>query len=207
MRIKRVLIFIIVLCGFSAQAQNSALLQSFTQELQSKSTQVSTIKCSFTQVRSVSVLATDVVKRGKFFFAKPNNILLLFDDGDHIKMTAEWFEMKMGGNVSRMKIAANPMLKNLGSLLSACMVGDFEQMARGFEIGIEQGAKEWVVAMTPMRGKAAARVSQIELRFDRGDMSLNSLKMEERSGDYTLYTFSNKTFNKVVESEIFNIAQ
>lgn len=198
---------IALLCGFSVQAQESALLQTFTQELQLKNTKVSTIQCDFTQTRSASVLANDVVKRGRFYFVKPGNTLLAFNGGDYIKITEEWFEMKTGGNVSKMKVAMNPMLKNLNSLLSACMVGDFEQMSRGFEIRLESSTKEWVVVMVPIRGKSVSKVSQIELRFDRSNMSLNSLKMEEKTGDYTLYVFSNKSFNKEIDSKMFNIVQ
>lgn len=207
MRIKLLLIMIALLCGFATEAQESALLQTFTQELHSKNSQVATIQCDFTQTRSVAVLANDVVKRGRFYFVKPGNTLLAFSDGDHIKMTAEWFEMKTGGNISKMKVATNPMLKNLNTLLSACMVGDVGQMTQGFETRVECSAKEWVVVMVPVRGKAVSKVSQIELRFDRSNMSLNSLKMEEKSGDYTRYVFSNKSFNKVIDSKIFNIAQ
>lgn len=207
MRIKSLLIMIALLCGFSVQAQESALLQTFTQELHLKSTKVSTIQCDFTQTRSASVLANDVVKRGRFYFVKPGNTLLAFNGGDYIKITEEWFEMKTGGNISKMKVAMNPMLKNLNSLLSACMVGDFEQMSRGFEIRLESSTKEWVVVMVPIRGKSVSKVSQIELRFDRSNMSLNSLKMEEKTGDYTLYVFSNKSFNKEIDSKMFNIVQ
>ena len=134
MKIKSLLTIIATfICCFAVQAQESALLQSFTQNLKANSDLISTIQCSFTQTRSVAVLAKDVIKSGKFYFAKPNNMLLAFNDGDHIKMTEEWFEMKTKGNTNAMKVSANPMLKNLNSILSACMIGDIVQMMRGFD--------------------------------------------------------------------------
>lgn len=208
MKVRSLLTIIsVVICSVAVQAQESALLQSFTQELKANSDRISTIRCTFTQTRSVAVLAKDVVKAGDFYFAKPNRMLLAFNDGDHIKMTEEWFEMKSKGSVNAMKVSANPMLKNLNAILSACMIGDIEQMLRGFDASVESSAKEWLVRMTPMRGKASSKVSQIELRFNKGDMSLNSMKMIEKTGDYTLYRFSNKSFNKAVDAELFNIVQ
>lgn len=207
MRIKSLLTIIVaIFCGIAAQAQESAL-QDFTQKLKENSDKISTIQCSFTQTRAVAVLAKDVVKSGKFYFAKPNKMLLAFNDGDHIKMTEDWFEMKTKGNVSAMKVSANPMLKNLNAILSACMVGNIEQMMRGFDARVDSNAKEWLVVMTPMRGKASSKVSQIELRFDKGDMSLNTMKMAEKTGDYTLYRFSNKSYNKAIDAKLFNIVQ
>ena len=208
MKIKSILTIIIsIVCCFAARAQEGSLLQDFTQALKANSELVSTIQCSFTQTRSMAVLANDVTKSGRFYFAKPSRILLQFNDGDHIKMTEEWFEMKSKGSVNTIKVTANPMLKGLNTILSACMIGDIEQMMRGFEAKVESGAKEWLVVMTPMRGKANSKISQIELRFDKGDMSLNSMKMAEKSGDYTLYRFSKKSFNKALDAKLFNVGE
>ena len=62
-------------------------------------------------------------------------------------------------------------------------------------ITITKGDKEWRVVLKPERGKGAAKIAEVELIFNRKDMSLDSLKMVEKSGDYTMYTFRNKQFN------------
>jgi outer membrane lipoprotein-sorting protein len=134
-------------------------------------------------------------------------MLLSFNDGDYIKMTEEWFEMKTGENTTTTKISSNPMLRNLSTILSACVVGDFAQMIRGFSIQVQSQAKQWVVIMTPQRGKAASKISQIVLHFDRETMSLNTLKMVEKSGDYTMYGFSNKQFNVAIDGKLFKIEE
>jgi len=41
------------------------------------------------------------------------------------------------------------------------------------------------------------------VHFDKKDMSLNLLRMEEESGDYTEYKFYNKQFNTEIESTLF----
>ncbi len=99
------------------------------------------------------------------------------------------------------------MLRNLSTILSACVVGDFAQMIRGFSIQVQSQAKQWVVIMTPQRGKAASKISQIVLHFDRETMSLNTLKMVEKSGDYTMYGFSNKQFNVAIDGKLFKIEE
>ena len=97
------------------------------------------------------------------------------------------------------------MLKKLSSILSACVVGDFEKMIRGFNIDVEQSQREWIVTMTPQRGKAVSKISRIVLNFDKENMTLNILKMEEKSGGYTLYKFFDKIFNGTVGDNLFNI--
>jgi outer membrane lipoprotein-sorting protein len=183
-------------------AQESALEQ-FEQELKKENTELSTIKCLFTQSRMVSVLADEVNKKGQFYFQIPGNMLLSFDDGDYIKMTPSRFEIKNAGKVNTTKVDSNPMLRNLSSILSACVVGDFSQISKGFTVKAESISGEWVVEMIPRRGKSASKVSKILVHFDKKDMSLNLLRMEEESGDYTEYKFYNKQFNTEIESTLF----
>ena len=205
--IRYILITIALMIGFTASAQNGSTQEQFERELKLKNESVSSIKCHFIQTRDMSVLQNVVRKEGTFYFQRPGNMLLSFNDGDYIKMTEEWFEMKTGENTTTTKISSNPMLRNLSTILSACVVGDFAQMIRGFSIQVQSQAKQWVVIMTPQRGKAASRISQIVLHFDRETMSLNTLKMVEKSGDYTMYGFSNKQFNVAIDSKLFKIEE
>lgn len=193
--------------GFTASAQNGSTEEQFERELKLKNESVTSIKCHFLQTREMSVLQNVVRKEGTFYFQRPGNMLLSFNDGDYIKMTEEWFEMKTGENTTTTKISSNPMLRNLSTILSACVVGDFAQMIRGFSIQVQSQAKQWVVIMTPQRGKAASKISQIVLHFDRETMSLNTLKMVEKSGDYTMYGFSNKQFNVAIDGKLFKIEE
>lgn len=195
MRMKIKYLLILVCLTISSNAQDIEMKKVFEQELKAKNEHVTSIKCLFTQTRGLSVLSNTVDKTGDFYFKRPSDMELLFHDGDYIKMDDSQFEMKVAENVTATKISSNPMLKNLSSILSACVIGDFDQMTKGFVAELEYTSTEWVVTMAPQRGKAASKISQIIIRFDRNDMSLNVLNLVEKSGDYTMYAFSNKQFN------------
>ena len=192
MKIKLIIISLMFILGISTYAQQTSVQQLFQTQLQEKNADIISINCRFKQTRQVSYLANPAVKEGDFSFTKPNDILLAFDDGDYIKMTSEYFEMKTAGNVAKTKVNANPMLKNLSSILSTCVLGNFENMSAGFDVDIKQSETEWVATLTPKQSKVAAKISSIIISFDKSDMSLNLLKMVEKSGDYTAYTFTNK---------------
>ena len=193
MRVKVLFTLLALFVGLSASAQS--LSEEFARELKAKSAGITSIDAEMTQTREVAVLADVVKKEGDFHFQAPNNILLSFDDGDYIKLSAEWFEMKSGANVTRRSASSNPMFKQLSAMLTACMSGDVESIAKGFTPTITKSDKEWRVVLKPERGKGAAKIAEVELIFNRKDMSLDSLKMVEKSGDYTMYTFRNKQFN------------
>lgn len=207
MKIKLILICLFISLSSGVYCQELNIEQHFQNELHSKNKKVTSIECRFIQTRKLSMLTNNVSKEGSFYFIKPSNMLLSFDDGDFIKMTNEWFEMKTSDNITTTKITSNPMLKNLSSILSACVVGDFNKMSKGFSISYDQNLTEWIITLIPQRGKAASRISRIIINFDKSNMSLNLLKMEEKSGDYTSYCFSNKLFNVSIDTKIFNVSK
>ena len=192
MKIKQIILSLMFVLSLACYAQNTDVEKLFQTELQEKNEDVIAIKCRFKQIRQVSYLAEPAVKEGDFAFTKPNDILLAFDDGDYIKMTSEYFEMKTAGKVAKTKVSSNPMLKNLSSILSTCVLGEFDKMSAGFNVEIEQQAKEWIVNLTPKQSKMAAKISNIIIAFNKADMSLNLLKLVEKSGDYTAYNFTDK---------------
>ena len=117
MTIRYILLTIALLLGCTVSAQNISTQEN---ELKLKNESVSTIKCHFIQTKEMSVLQNVVQKDGTFYFQRPGNMLLSFDDGDYIKMTEEWFEMKTGESTTTTKVSSNPMLRNLSTILSAC---------------------------------------------------------------------------------------
>ncbi len=196
----------IMLAGLHSLSAQS-LNQAFANELQQKGKGTTTIECLFSQTRHASFLQEDVRKEGVFYLKKPDNILLSYKDGEHIIMTAEWFEMAVAGRVTKTKVSGNPMLRSLRSILSACMLGDMSILDKKFEMTVGQVPGGWEVTMRPRRGRAVSKVSRILLRFDSKDMSLSLLKMEEKSGDYTLYEFYDKKINVVVADDLFRISR
>ena len=201
MKVKILLAMLALAMGFSASAQS--LNAEFERELKAKNSGITSIHAEMTQTREVAVLADVVTKEGDFYYLEPNNILLSFNDGDYIKLTAEWFEMKSGANVTKRNANSNPMLKQLSTMLGACMKGDMTNIAKGFTPTITKSDKEWSVVLKPERGKGTVKIAEVELIFDRKDMSINRLKMVEKSGDYTMYTFKNKQFNVTINGQIF----
>lgn len=189
--------------AFTASAQS--IESEFTRELKTKNSGITSIHAEMTQIREVAVLADAVTKEGEFYYLEPANLLLAFEDGDYIKLTAEWFEMRSGSSVTRRSTSANPMLKQLSAILSACMSGNLEGIAKGLTPTITKSDKQWRVVLQPERNKGGAKIAQIELLFNRTDMSLDSLKMVEKSGDCTIYTFRNKQFNVVINDQLFTI--
>ncbi len=173
--------------------------KEFINELESKTSKIQTITCKFTQTQSLSVLSNKVSKKGVFYYQRPEQILLLFNDGDYIKMTSEDFQMKNGDKINEMKVESNPMLRELKNILSACMTGEVMNSTKDFNHELKKEELKYTIIMTPKKKRVASKIKEIMLEFDRRNMCLNKMKMTQPNGDYTLYEFLDKEFNKQIK--------
>lgn len=188
----------------AAVAQNADLEMQFAQELKEKCRGIKSIGCRFVQTRSAPVLARSVDKAGTYYFLEPYNVLLAFDDGDYIKITSTVFEIRQNGRVNATRAGANPMLKSLNRMLSACISGDASQIASGFKTEIAADEKEYTLRLRPLRGRASGKSPVTVLVFNRKDMSLKRMKMESAPDDFLQYEFHDVKYNIDIEPSIFD---
>lgn len=186
-----ILLFVMSICY--ANAQNNA--EKLSQEMSEKCKNIKTINCKFTQERYTSILTEKNIKKGVFEYEKTDNLKLTFENGDYIRIDKDSFEIKSEESTTKTKVASNPMLKNLSSILTACMIGDLSRINKDFIIKEQEEEKQWRIILQPKRGKAVSRIKEIILDFDRKDMTLSKMRMQEKKGDYTEYIFIDKIIN------------
>lgn len=205
MRIRRIwLAFVAVMMATLCYAQDSKMT-IFEQELKQKNHAVQSVSSGFVQTTELSMLGDKVEKSGSFYYHIPSKLLLQFEDGDYIKMNDLAYEMRSAGSVNSMKASANPMFKSLNTILSACVAGDLSTLLRSFTLELKDADQEWVLTLRPRQARMASYIAQIVISFDRSDMSLNELRMEQAGGDYTSYRFYNKEFNVELAEGLFDI--
>ena len=107
--------------------------------------------------------------------------------------------MKNGNKVNEMKVDSNPMLRELKKILSACMTGDVINTAKDFQHELKQGEANYTVVLNPKKKRAASKIKEIMLVFDKKDMYLSKMKMTQPNGDYTLYEFFEKKLNSQIK--------
>lgn len=208
MRLKNIFLAVAGVAATLFPLHAQTIDEKFAAELKAKSADVRSIRCEFTQERSISVLNDKVCKDGDFYFRNTGDMLLAFDDGDHIVMADGWFEVRTSGRVTATSIKSNPMLGNLSAILGACISGDMESLSEEFALEIsDASASEWEVVMQPKKKRVSSKLQRIVLRFDKSTMSLNKLVFMERGEDYTEYRFSGKRFNVDIDDKLFTISK
>ncbi len=179
----------------------------FAERLKSTSAATRSIECDFTLTRTMSIMASDVVSEGRFYYLRDAGISLDFTRpaGDRITMGRERFLITTAGRTTVVKVDSNPMLRQLQRMLTACMTGDVELLRAGAQLTFTDQGTTFLVTITPTDRRARGMVRLITLTFDKQNMSLTTLTMEETTGDVSQYSFFNKRFNGEIDPSRFEV--
>ena len=202
---KLFILFLFINLSLTLKAQVCTSVENqFATELKQKSSEVHDIRCAFIQTQSLSILNNRVVKKGNFYYKRPERILLAFDQGDFIFMSSDMFSMRNSGKNTAIKVDKNPMLRELKKILSACMTGNVLNVAEEFNKEISAEQNGYVLKMLPKKKRTAAKVKNIILTFNKKNMCLDQMVMNLPNGDFTQYEFLTKDINTNFDDDIFN---
>lgn len=170
--------------------------ERFAADLAAGSREVERIACDFTETRHMQVLTDDIVREGRFDYRRLAHMVLDFASGDRIMMDGERFVMRTQGVETVARMNSNPMLRQLQTILDACLTGNLDRLRASGRMEIELTDRGYRLKLVPLARAAQRYVSRIVLLFDRSDMTLDELRLEQPSGDFTHYRFRNKRLNE-----------
>ena len=208
---KKMFFAFMLLCTTAAFAQNYGNKidpsRGFSERLKSASDRTQTIICDFEQVKYMSVLANTNKSKGRFFYKKAQKICLEYTNpqGNLIVMNGVKFKIQTNGKATVVKMNSNPMMRQMGNMLTACMTGNLDLFGNQSVSEYYENQSYYTVVISPTNRRVKSYLKQIVLRFDKDDMTLSSMKMNENDTDYTLYEFSGKRLNGNVDDDKFNI--
>ena len=194
------------LTGFSEQS-NSKLQSEFESRFEEYSKLIKTIKCDFTQEKTMSVLENTVSMKGHFYYDSKGDICLdyLNPTGNKIIFSSDKFMMLNSGEKTVANLSSNPMLRQLSEMLTACMTGDVSKFRVGWEIEYAQNNEEYILRLIPTNRRVSKMINSIVLHFIKTDMSLAQMKMNENGGDVSVYKFFNKIMNGELDPRVFDL--
>ncbi|MCL1821307.1 MAG: outer membrane lipoprotein carrier protein LolA [Prolixibacteraceae bacterium] len=209
---KILLIFATLIFPFALQAQELKPVEveserDFLQKLAANNAKTETIVCNFEQEKHVSMLAKPVEMNGTFFYKRGNRIFMHYDNpkNDKLILNEESFFIVANGNITRTDAKSNPGMKMLKEMLTACMTGDLEQFsgASRSKLSLFESAKNYVAVVEIEDKRIKKYLEKMTLTFEKSDLSLFELKIDEAHGNFTKYKFSNKKFNQPIDDIIF----
>ena len=181
-------------------------------ELQQRLSGVKTVQAEFVQSKHLRMFANEMrltgslgldAASGKLVWRvqKPVRYCVLFSG----PVMSQWDEST--DKITTFDTSSNPALKALLEQMRAWFTGDLAAMEKDYTLAVqpEDPAQPGVttLACTP-RGQMASLIQKIHIRLDKDARYIQSVRLDEVSGDWTEITFEKTRINAPVAQKIFS---
>ena len=162
------------------------------------------IKADYTQSKHSDYFAKPLVSKGVFLFDHSGKMRWeqSVPDSYIILISGDQLSIKKNGKIEKHALSTNNYYSYLQLLMMGTTNGKLLN-SRDFTYQYFSGNSGYLVKLLPKNKKLSSFFSYINLEIDT-KYRLKSMKMVEKSGDYTLIEFSNAVFNIAIDPKKFS---
>jgi outer membrane lipoprotein-sorting protein len=181
-------------------------VSGFRQKLTTVTAGIKTIESDFTQEKKLSILSNTLVSKGNFCFRRENNIRweYLQPYKYMIIISQDKIYIKEEKDQKQYDIQSNKMFREMNKFISGCIQGDILENEKDYKIGYFEDSHNFFVTLVPVAEKMRQMLNEIQIWFDRTDLTVARIRMMEPGGDYTKIDFVNKKLNTDIPVEKFS---
>jgi len=189
-----------------AQLKPMSDIAGFKSKLEEMSKSTESIASDFVQEKNLVVLSEKIISKGVFFFRKENNIrweytqpyryLIIISNGQLFTRDDR--------NQKLYEIESNRMFGEMNRFISGCIQGDILRNDKDYSIEYFENSNQYFVKLIPRAEKMKEMLNEVQIWFDRKDLTVSGLKMVESGQDYTKIDFINKKLNTDIPLEKFS---
>lgn len=200
--------FCVICMNSGAQIPQAPMkdIDEFRQRLVMMSEKVNTIESDFVQEKNLSILSSKVISKGHFCYKKDNNIrweyhhpykyLIIISKGKIF--------IKEEQNQKQYDIQSNRMFQEMNNFISGCIQGDILQNETEYKFSYFEDNSSYFVSLTPKVEAMRKMLNEVQIWFNRNDLTVTRISMVEPGGDFTKIDFFNKKLNTEIPIEKFN---
>jgi outer membrane lipoprotein-sorting protein len=181
-------------------------VEAFKNKLVTMSGSTSTIVSDFIQEKNLSVLSEKIISKGQFCFKKQNNIRWEYREPTQylIIISNNQLFTRDDKNQKLYDIQSNKMFQEMNRFISGCIQGDILKNDKDYAIEYFENSKRYYVKLVPRAEKMKEMLKEVQIYFDKNDLTVSGLKMVESGEDYTKIDFINKKLNTDIPLEKFS---
>jgi len=165
---------------------------------------VSTISCKFNRTIKQAMLEQASVSSGDFYYTRASKLSMKYTTTDELVVINEG-EVALGkkGKIRNLK-ATNKHAEPLVNTLLGCVSGDLNKLDGKLESVKEINGGVVVVVDVDNFKVGQSRVAKVEIKYS-ANLLIQSIKMIESDGSYTLYELQSPVTNKNISDSLYQI--
>jgi len=211
MRKNLFILIVMLLTGFAVNAQYTGYsavndMAVFKTQFSAAAQKTTSIKSDFVQEKNLGMLAEKIISKGKFWFKKDNLVRMEYNQPFQylMIMNKDKVYVKDGQKENTVSSKSNKLFQQINKITIDCVQGTFLNNA-DFKSKVFENKAGYLVELTPTAKGIKDLFKTIVIAIDKKDYSVNSIQMNEQSGDDTFIKFSNKELNTNIPDALFAI--
>jgi outer membrane lipoprotein-sorting protein len=202
------LMLVFLSCRIPAQEsyQSMGNVEAFKSKLEVMSGSTHTIVSDFIQEKNLSILSEKIISKGLFMFRQENNIRWEYTEPTKylIIISNNKLYTRDEKNQKLYDLQTSKMFQEMNRFISGCIQGDILKNDQEYAIEYFENSKRYYVKLIPRNEKMKQMLQEVQIYFDKSDLTVASLKMVESGEDYTKIDFINKKLNTDIPLEKFS---
>jgi len=179
-------------------------VSSFKKKFATESAKVLSITSDFKQDKILTALTETITSSGKFRFKRSSKVRI-----EYVKpfaylmiMNGDKILVRHNNKENTINVKSNKLFQQVNRIMIDCVQGSILD-SKDFTTKVFENDKEYLLEMTPSSKALKEFFQIIVLSVDRSDYSVNSIKMNEPTGDTTTISFMNKKLNELISDAVF----
>ena len=206
---KLILILLIMTCSLVLKAQEYTPVNDVTRfkdQFAVTAKKIETIKSDFTQEKNLSMLSEKIVSKGKFWFKKDNLLRMEYTKPfDYLMiLNKDNVYVKDGKNETKVSTRSNKIFQQINKITVDCVQGTVLSNP-DFKTRILENKNNYLVELSPVSKGLKEFFKTIKVIIDKRDYAVNTIEMDENSGDDTTLHFTNRELNTAIPDALFTI--
>jgi outer membrane lipoprotein-sorting protein len=181
--------------------------KEMTQKILQSSKQLLTLRCDFVQKKTISILADEMISEGMMFFKQKDKLRWEYTKPYQYEfvMSDDRVMTRSGKTINIIDVNSSKVFREISKILVSSINGSgiFDQSK--FLTRFFVSAKDNMVSLNPKQKELKQMFHEIRIRFNKLDYTVNSVEIEEWSGDITFIEMKNKQINIELGDETFDI--
>jgi len=179
-------------------------LEKLGEQLNIQAANTGSIQSRFIQKKQLEFLDETIVSKGRFWFRKENSLRWAYEEPYEyaIIISDGKFHIKDGEKVSAYDIESNTAFREINDLIIGMVQGSVMDQDK-FDIKAFENEQQYLVKLVPRDVNMRSVISNMEIYFDKEDLTVAEIMMKESESDYTVITFFDKQINETIPDPVF----
>lgn len=154
-----------------------------------KNKNITTLTATATRTTHKAAVANDKVVKGTLTVKKPNSVEII-NGKDALIMNGTAFTMKKGPLKAHTDASKDSRYKTFHDVLQAIFNGGQTDISKNPDVKFSKDGKNVILTITPVSSKKMMFTSFV-ITIDGNAQEMRSIRLNQKGGSYTEYTFSN----------------